>query len=128
MQTTNPEIDSQEGLLYNSEHYIHYLQKSIMENNLQKINYYAVYLKLTHIINQVYFSLRKHPLINNLIPSANLLPHYYIWTSLRKGYYSAKSKIALQLCINPLTTHTLYESSSFLTSSLILGLIMLLNF
>lgn len=47
MQTTNPEIDSQEGLLYNSEHYIHYLQKSIMENNLQKINYYAVYLKLT---------------------------------------------------------------------------------
>lgn len=93
-----------------------------MENNLQKMNYYAVYLKLKHIVNQVYFGLRKDPLIDNLIPSANLIPYYYIWTSLRKGHYSAKSNIALQLCINPLTTHTVYESTSFLISSLILGL------
>ena len=115
-------------LLHNSENYIHYLQKPIMENNLQKMNYYAVYLKLICIVNQVYFSLRKDPLVNNLIPSANLIPHCYIWTSLRKGHYSAKSNIVLQLCINPLTTHTVYESTSFLTSSPILGLIMLLLF
>ena len=99
-----------------------------MENNLQKMNYSAVYLKLTCIVNRVYFSLRKDPLVNNLITSANLIPHCYIWTSLRKGHYSAKSNIFLQLCINPLTTNTVYESTSFLTSSLILGLIMLLLF